>query len=834
MIDYDAIELRSKLLGSLLFFTQFFFRLRTGRDFIVSKPDGREAHVISICRSLTKVFDGDTTRLKINIPPRYSKTELMIHFVAWSLAHYPDSNFIYVSYSHNLAAKQTSIIRDIISMPHYKRLFDVVISDTTAAKDNFETTAGGSVYGVGAGGTITGRGAGLRSSERFGGCFPYYQEVETEEGPIKIGDIVNKKIPVKVWCLNEGTNKRELRKINNYYCNGSNDLIRVKMSDGSSFTCTPDHEILTAGGWVCAIHLAKSLNLAKAQPGSSACLGSGNTSVYSNFDGAFSVLWSCVPLGIRQVICDLFPSLSKLYLPNCGTGNVVSFCNDGSVLKALEYFNNLFSSEFYSGSSFEDWECPVPNGVLHVVGLTAIREIAKVIVGGVAVQMPNLVLMGSFTYKLLSDKVRNMTLPSNSVDGEANSEITFGGPRKLNKSNGLCPFDEPGIRNLIKPFGASNIFPVAVEYVGHVDETYCLEIDVVNNFELSHSGVIVTNCFIMDDMHKPDEAQSDVMREAVIDWYDNTAQSRMNNGDKTPQIIIGQRVHEDDLPARMTEQKGWSPLVIPALDVNNNPLDPVMHDRDALFKMRDTMPYVFAAQYQQDPQPAGGGLFKTEWFHLVDETPNILATFITVDTAETDKTYNDATAFSFWGLYKIVQGNVETDLYGLHWINAVEIWVEPKDLKDEFMAFYMECMMFHVKPKQAVIEKKSTGTTLVSVLKDMQGLQVIDLNRSVGVRNKMDRFLEIQQYIASKRISLPRLGKHTNMCLDHCKKITANNTHARDDLADTLSDAVKIALIDQTMIYRNIKTVNNETTAIVKSMANDFNRVQRLRSAIQW
>lgn len=510
MIDYDAIELRSKLLGSLLFFTQFFFRLRTGRDFIVSKPDGREAHVISICRSLTKVFDGDTTRLKINIPPRYSKTELMIHFVAWSLAHYPDSNFIYVSYSHNLAAKQTSIIRDIISMPHYKRLFDVVISDTTAAKDNFETTAGGSVYGVGAGGTITGRGAGIRGCDRFGGAF------------------------------------------------------------------------------------------------------------------------------------------------------------------------------------------------------------------------------------------------------------------------------------------------------------------------------------LMDDMHKPDEAQSDVMREAVIDWYDNTAQSRMNNGDKTPQIIIGQRVHEDDLPARMTEQKGWSPLVIPALDVNNNPLDPVMHDRKALFKMRDTMPYVFAAQYQQDPQPAGGGLFKTEWFHLVDETPNILATFITVDTAETDKTYNDATAFSFWGLYKIVQGNVETDLYGLHWINAVEIWVEPKDLKDEFMAFYMECMMFHVKPKQAVIEKKSTGTTLVSVLKDMQGLQIIDLNRSVGIRNKMDRFLEIQPYIASKRISLPRLGKHTNMCLDHCKKITANNTHARDDLADTLADAVKIALIDQTMIYRNIKTVNNETTTIVKSMANDFNRVQRLRSAIQW
>jgi predicted phage terminase large subunit-like protein len=509
-IDYDTIELKSKLLGSLLFFTQFFFKLRTGRDFIIPQPDGREAHVISICRELTSLFYGNTTKLKINIPPRYSKTELLIHFAAWSLAHYPDCNFIYTSYSHNLAAKQTSIIRDIISLPLYRKLFDIGISDITSAKDNFETTVGGSVYGVGAGGTITGRGAGIRGCDRFGGAF------------------------------------------------------------------------------------------------------------------------------------------------------------------------------------------------------------------------------------------------------------------------------------------------------------------------------------LMDDMHKPDEAQSDVMRDSVIDWYDNTAQSRMNNGDKTPQILIGQRVHEDDLPARMTEGKGWKPLIIPALDINKNALDPVMHDKQTLLRMQNDMPYVFASQYQQDPQPAGGGLFKQEWFYLTEEELDILASFITADTAETDKTYNDATVFSCWGLYKIKQGNIETDLYGLHWMDCVEIWVEPKDLLNEFMSFYSGCMRFHVKPKQAAIEKKSTGTTLVSVLKDIQGLQIIEINRSRNSGSKTDRFLEIQQFVASKRISLPRLGKHTNMCIEHCKKITANNTHARDDIADTLADAVKIALIDQTIIYRNVKSTNNEATAIVKAMANDFNKLQRLRSTRQW
>lgn len=45
------IEQRAKLTGSLLLFTQTFFPLLTGRDFIISNPDGRESHFITICRA---------------------------------------------------------------------------------------------------------------------------------------------------------------------------------------------------------------------------------------------------------------------------------------------------------------------------------------------------------------------------------------------------------------------------------------------------------------------------------------------------------------------------------------------------------------------------------------------------------------------------------------------------------------------------------------------------------------------------------------------------------------------------------------------------------------
>jgi hypothetical protein len=437
-------------------------------------------------------------------------TEIMIHLVAWCLAKFPDCNFLYVSYSHSLAAKQTQTIREIISMPHYKKLFGVELSESSSAKDNFETTAGGSVYAAGTGGTITGRGAGVKGiTDRFSGAF------------------------------------------------------------------------------------------------------------------------------------------------------------------------------------------------------------------------------------------------------------------------------------------------------------------------------------IIDDAHKPDEALSDVIREGVIEWFHNTAGSRFNNGERTPLIFVGQRVHEEDLAAHLSKQPNAHKLVIKALDDVNNPLDPALHDLGALKRMQEQSPYVFAAQYQQDPQPAGGGIFKPEWFKLTDETPKILATFITADTAETDKTYNDASVFSFWGLYKVTQGYEETDLYALHWIDCREIRVEPKDLQNEFLSFYSGCMRFPVKPLYIAIEKKSTGVTLSSVVGEMQGLTVLDIERSKQSMSKCDRFISIQPYVAKKLISLTRLDNHTNMCLEHCRKITANNSHAHDDIADTLYDAVKLALIDKVIVAVNSANLKQESQMIA-NLANYHKNLGAMRRKALW
>ncbi|HEY5234602.1 MAG TPA: hypothetical protein VIJ14_00365, partial [Rhabdochlamydiaceae bacterium] len=49
------------------------------------------------------------------------------------------------------------------------------------------------------------------------------------------------------------------------------------------------------------------------------------------------------------------------------------------------------------------------------------------------------------------------------------------------------------------------------------------------------------------------------------------------------------------------------------------------------------------------------------------------------------------------------------------------------------------------------------------------------------------------------RISFTKDAKHMPACLKHMSKITPNNTHRFDDVADTLVDAVNIALIEKSL-----------------------------------
>ena len=64
------------------------------------------------------------TRLMLNMPPSYGKTEIIARcFIAWALGNYPQRKFIYISYSDELCRKISNQVRDLIKSPFFASVF---------------------------------------------------------------------------------------------------------------------------------------------------------------------------------------------------------------------------------------------------------------------------------------------------------------------------------------------------------------------------------------------------------------------------------------------------------------------------------------------------------------------------------------------------------------------------------------------------------------------------------------------------------------------------------------------------------------------------------------
>ncbi len=168
--EADPTELKSRdeklyIASNFKMFVRYMFLVEYGYKFKCNW------HHDYICDLLQKLFLGQMKipRIILNIPPRYSKTQLLIYFVAWSMGMSPDSEYIWIGYAKMLAEESSFKIREVIQNEKYQSLFDVKLAGSSKAKDNFMTTKKGKVYATSTGGTLTGKGAGkLRRS--WGGC----------------------------------------------------------------------------------------------------------------------------------------------------------------------------------------------------------------------------------------------------------------------------------------------------------------------------------------------------------------------------------------------------------------------------------------------------------------------------------------------------------------------------------------------------------------------------------------------------------------------------------------------------------------------------------------
>lgn len=157
---------------------------------------------------------------------------------------------------------------------------------------------------------------------------------------------------------------------------------------------------------------------------------------------------------------------------------------------------------------------------------------------------------------------------------------------------------------------------------------------------------------IDDPVKDREEADSELRRDRVWDWYRSTAYTRLSPQGRV--VVIQTRWHEDDLSGRLLEQMKadgdqWEVLSLPAI-VDGRALWEDRFPLERLDAIKRTIgPREWSALYMQSPQPDEGTFFQREWLKSWTERPKDLRIYGTSDYAVTDGG-GDYTVHRVWGV----------------------------------------------------------------------------------------------------------------------------------------------------------------------------------------
>lgn len=174
--------------------------------------------------------------------------------------------------------------------------------------------------------------------------------------------------------------------------------------------------------------------------------------------------------------------------------------------------------------------------------------------------------------------------------------------------------------------------------------------NVKTEFQNDHRGVMVATSVggsatgkggdrvVVDDPHNPEEAQSDLQRQAGVRFFKQTLSTRLNDKRKGAIVVVMQRLHEEDVSAVCKEQ-GYAHLNLPAeaeerqvislpsgrelIREKGELLWPAREGPAELDAMKVALgSYGYAGQYQQRPAPAEGGILKRAWWKFYTVLPD--------------------------------------------------------------------------------------------------------------------------------------------------------------------------------------------------------------------
>jgi len=283
---------------------------------------------------------------------------------------------------------------------------------------------------------------------------------------------------------------------------------------------------------------------------------------------------------------------------------------------------------------------------------------------------------------------------------------------------------------------------------------------------------------VVDDSLKSQDADSDTKREKVNETWDESLSTRANDPKTVRRVIIGQRLHEDDLPGHVVEKMKtegahrYELLCLPARyepkrfisgiglkDPRTNVGDllwPEHIDEPALASMEvDLGERGTAGQLQQRPAPAGGVIFLRKWFdskNRYDPSDRSIyqksvARWVFYDTAFKDKEQNDTNArivFELTPDYHILLREA--------WWERMQVPQVTADVNDNTLRWN-----YDGKLRGTVVEDKGSGIAVLQTLRQGTLPGVADLLKEFnpGTVSKTERGRRASQWCERDCVWLP-------------------------------------------------------------------------------
>ena len=296
--------------------------------------------------------------------------------------------------------------------------------------------------------------------------------------------------------------------------------------------------------------------------------------------------------------------------------------------------------------------------------------------------------------------------------------------------------------------------------------------------------------FLIDDpVRDASEADSEVMRDRIWDWFATVAYTRL--GPNAPIVIIQTRWHEDDLSGRLLldmENGGqqWDVVSLPAIAEAGDPLgrkigkalwperypEEVLGETRRIFSAQAGNRY-WQAMYQQSPTPEEGDFFLAKWIQRYDKRPDTseLTIYATSDYAVSDKG-GDFTVHLVFGIGQ------DNDIYVLDCYRA-------QAASDEWVEVQL-AMMKEWKPIEWIGERGQIESSVGPFLRKMMDERNVycTINSLPSMASKATRAQSIRGRAAMGKLHFP---KHKSWADDIISEMMHFPHGKNDDCVDCLS-----------------------------------------------